>query len=173
MQTAHRAKSIPLRTEQIILFWISGQLFGVSSAAVQEVRSSDSLPGLSNQLVMEGLDKVRQITKRGETTLYVVDGARHFGLPNSSGLLVFVLRNTRTALLVDGIEKMTAMTRLQALPKAFRREERSWYRGLTALDQTVVPIIQPEGFLSPQELAQLDASVAEKAFLADFGEEAN
>jgi len=172
MQTAHRAKSVPVRTEQIILFWISGQLFGVSSSAIQEVRSSDSLSGPSGEIFADALNKVRQITKRGDTTVYVVDGARHFGLQSTSGALVFVLRDTRTALLVDGIERMTTMTRLQALPKAFRSDERKWYRGLTALDQTVVPIIHPEGFLTPEEIAELDLSVAaKKLHLSDSSEE--
>ena len=88
--------------------------------------------------------------RRGEHTLYVVNGALHFGLPPSPAALVFVLRRTRTALLVDGIEKMTTMTRLQALPQAFCNEERNWYRGLTALDQTVVPVVKPEGFSRPK-----------------------
>ena len=54
---------------------------------------------------------------------------------------------------------MTTMTRLQALPLSFCHEERQWYRGLTALDQTVVPVVKPEGFLSPDELALLDAAL--------------
>ena len=54
---------------------------------------------------------------------------------------------------------MTAMTRLQALPLSFCHEERRWYRGLTALDQTVVPVVRPEGFLSDEELLMLDASL--------------
>jgi len=70
-----------------------------------------------------------------------------------------VLRNTRTALLVDGIERMTTMTRLQALPLSFCHEERQWYRGLAALDQTVVPVVRPEGFLSDKELMMLDAAL--------------
>jgi hypothetical protein len=61
--------------------------------------------------------------------------------------------------LIDGIEKMTTMTRLQALPLSFCHEERQWYRGLTALDQTVIPVVHPEGFLSPEELALLDAAL--------------
>jgi hypothetical protein len=91
--------------------------------------------------------------------LFIVSGALHFDLPPSAGKLVFVLRKTRTALLVDGIEKMTAMTRLQSLPQSFCHEERQWYRGLTAIDQTVIPVVHPEGFLSPEELALLDASM--------------
>ena len=35
----------PLRTEQIILFRSSSQIFAISSGSVQEVRSVDSLAG--------------------------------------------------------------------------------------------------------------------------------
>ncbi len=48
----------------------------------------------------------------------------------AAGALIFVLRKTRTALLIDGIEKMATMTRLQALPLSFCREERRWYRNV-------------------------------------------
>jgi chemotaxis signal transduction protein len=72
--------------------------------------------------------------------------------------LLFVLRRTRTALLVDGIEKMTTMTRLQALPQAYCNEERTWYRGVTALDQNVIPVVNPEGFLNSEEIALLENS---------------
>ena len=100
---------------------------------------------------------MRHVVRRGDRSLFIVSGALHFDLPPSPGTLVFVLRKTRTALLVDGIEKMTAMSRLQALPKSFCHEERLWYRGLTTVDQTVIPVVNPEGFLSPEELALLDA----------------
>jgi hypothetical protein len=62
------------------------------------------------------------------------------------------------ALLIDGIEKMTTMTRLQALSGAFCHEERVWYRGLTVLDQNVIPVVNPQGFLTDQELLVLDAA---------------
>jgi chemotaxis signal transduction protein len=68
------------------------------------------------------------------------------------------LRKTRVGLLIDGIEKMTTMTRLQALSPAFCHEERVWYRGLTVLDQNVIPVVNPQGFLTEQELLQLDAA---------------
>jgi len=58
------------------------------------------------------------------------------------------------------------MSRLQALPLSFCHEERQWYRGLTALDQTVVPVVHPEGFLSPEELALLDAALLQADKLA-------
>lgn len=152
-------KAAPLRSEQIILFRIGSQLFALSSSSVQEVRSADSVLGGANKVTAPGIGKVQRFVRRGPNTFFIVDGAAHFGLPASQGILVFVLRNTRTALLVDSIEKMTAMTRLQALPLSFCHEERRWYRGLTALDQMVVPVLRPEGILSEEELLLLEAAL--------------
>jgi len=176
-------KSGPLRSEQIILFRIGEQLFALSSSSVQEVRSADSLCGGAYEISAPGVDKVRQFVRRGANTLFLVSGAAHFDLCAPDGILAFVLRNTRTALLVDSIEKMTAMTRLQALPLSFCHEERQWYRGLTALDQTVVPVVRPEGFLSDEELMKLDAALPPPEFASeepeaqddngDFGMELN
>ncbi len=163
MQFPSSAKTPSTLTEQIILFRVSGNLFAVSSGSVQEVRSVDSLAGSATEIKAPGLNKVRHIVRRGDKSLFVVNGALHFGLPLTSGLLVFVLRRTRTALLIDGIEKMTTMTRLQALPQAFCNEERIWYRGVTALDQNVVPVVRPEGFLTPEEIAILDHSLGASA----------
>ncbi|GAC1620825.1 MAG: hypothetical protein PVS2B2_16880 [Candidatus Acidiferrum sp.] len=160
MRPAPAAKSSAARTEQIILFRVSGQLFAISSASVQEVRSVDSLAGGAMDIPNPCLRKVRHVIRRGDKSLFVVNGTVHFGLPLAPAALVFVLRRTKTALLIDGIEKMTTMTRLQALPLAFCHEERGWYRGLTALDQSVIPVVNPEGFLSEEELQLLDESQA-------------
>ncbi len=159
MRLAAPAKSSPAKTEQIILFRVSGQLFAVSSASVQEVRSADSMSGAAMEISAPGLRKVRHVVRRGDRSLFIVNGAMHFGLHAAEGALLFVLRKTRTALLIDGIDKMATMTRLQALPLSFCHEERQWYRGLTALDQSVVPVVKPDGFLSPEELALLDAAL--------------
>ena len=159
MRAAAPTRSAPARTEQIILFRISGHIFAVSSASVQEVRSADSMAGMTVDLNAPALRKVRHVAQRGDRSLFVVNGAAHFGLAPSPGALIFVLRKTRTALLIDGIEKMMTMTRLQALPQSFCHEERQWYRGLTALDQSVVPVVHPEGFLSTEELSLLDAAL--------------
>jgi len=159
MRLATPAKASPAKTEQIILFRVSGQLFAVSSASVQEVRSADSMSGAALDINVSGLRKVRHVLRRGDRSLFIVNAAMHFGLHAAEGAQLFVLRKTRTALLVDGIEKMTTMTRLQALPLSFCHEERQWYRGLTALDQTVVPVVHPEGFLSHAELTLLDAAL--------------
>lgn len=159
MPAAAPAKRRVARSEQIILFRISGQLFAISSHSVQEVRSADSLAGVAAEISSPALKKVKHIVRRGDKSLYVVNGALHFGLPVSPGVLVFVLRRARAAVLVDGIERMSTMSMLQAMPQAFCHEERRWYRGLTALDQNVVPVVNPEGFLTEEELALLDASM--------------
>ena len=159
MPPASAKPSSSPRSEQIILFRVGGQLFAISSASVQEVRSVDSLAGASAEISVPHLKKVRHTLQRGDKSLFVVNGAVHFGLPQTPGALVFVLRSTRTALLVDGIDKMTSMTRLQAIPQAFCRDERHWYRGLTAIDQAVIPVVSPDSFLTADELALLDSVV--------------
>jgi hypothetical protein len=175
MRLAAPAKSSPAKTEQIILFRVSGQLFAVSSASVQEVRSADSMSGAAMEISAPGLRKVRHVVRRGDRSLFIVNGAMHFGLHAAEGALLFVLRKTRTALFFDVIDKRPTMTRLQALPLSFCHEERQWYRGLTALDQSVVPVVKPEGFLSPEELALLDAALlqADSAAAAAALEEAD
>lgn len=152
------ARTLQPRAEQIILFRVSGQTLAISSASVQEVRSVDNIAGMAQELPDSTTRKVRHSIRRGDRTLYIVNAALHFGLQPQPASLVFFLRRTRAALLVDGIEKMTTMTRLQALSLAFQGEERNWYRGLTTIDQVVVPVVQPEGFLSLSELTLLEAA---------------
>src|SRR5262249_58172979 len=130
--------------EQILLFRGRGPPFATSSASVQEVRSVDNIAGMAQDLPDSTVRKVRHSIRRGDRTLYIVNAALHFGLQPEPAALVFFLRRTRTALLVDGIEKMATMSRLQALSLAFQGEERNCYRGLTALDQTVIPVVQPD-----------------------------
>lgn len=151
------SKPQPLRAEQIILFRAGGQLFAISSASVQEVRSVESVTSTGRVVSHPDIPKVQHFVQRGEASLYVVNAAMHFGLAPATPALVFVLRRTRTALLVDGIDRMANMTRLQALPQSFCHQERDWYRGLTALDQSVIPVINPDGFLTADELFALDA----------------
>jgi chemotaxis signal transduction protein len=154
-------KPSPARSEQIILFRSSNQVFAISSASVQEVRSVDSLAGVAAEISEPSVRTVRHVLRRGERCIFVVNVALHFGLRPSPAALIFLLRKSRVALLLDGIEKMTTMTRLQSLPAAFCHEERRWYRGLTVLDQNVLPVVSPDGFLTADELFLLDIA-AEK-----------
>jgi chemotaxis signal transduction protein len=167
MQAAATHKHAQPRSEQIILFRCSSEIFAISSASVQEVRSVDNLSGLETDVTESSVAKVRHALRRAGKNIYVVNGALHFGLRPSPPSLIFLLRNLRVALLIDGIDKMTTMTRLQALPTAYCHEERSWYRGLTVLDQNVVPVVNPQGFLSPEELMLLDLVSGDPGMPAD------
>jgi len=156
--------SHPLRTEQIILFRASTQVFAISSASVQEVRSVDSLSGVAVDINEPSLAKVRHALRRGDRHVYVVNAGVHFGLRPSPAALIFLLRKSRVALLVDGIEKMSTMSQLQALPGVFCHEERAWYRGLTVIDQNVIPVVHPGGFLVTDEISLLDALNGSRSF---------
>jgi chemotaxis signal transduction protein len=160
MRFESAGKQSKARSEQIILFRCSNQLLAISSASVQEVRSVDSLAGLATDITEPSIKKVRHALRRGERCIYVVNAALHFGLKPSPAALIFLLRKSRVALLVDGIEKMTTMTRLQAMPAAFCHDERRWYRGLTVLEQNVLPVVSPEGFLTQEELFLLDVAAS-------------
>src|SRR2546430_6197442 len=96
MRLAAPAKPGLAKSEQIILFRVSGQLFAVSSASVQEVRGIDSLSGVAKEISQPSLRKVKHVVRRGEYSVYVVNAAMHFGLPPAPPALVFVLRRTRT-----------------------------------------------------------------------------
>jgi hypothetical protein len=96
-----------------ILFRCSNQIFAISSASVQEVRSVDSLAGAACEVNESTISKVRHALRRGDRSIYVVNTALHFGLKPSPPALIFLLRKSRVALLIDGIEKAT-MTRLGA-----------------------------------------------------------
>ncbi len=153
------AKGRVIRPEQMILFRIGSQLFAISASVVQEIRSADSIGSAAADIQQPGLRKVRAHVRRGQRTLYLVHGGTLFGLPPSQAALVFLFRNRRAALLVDAIDRMAAITRLQAVPQAFCNEERNWYRGFVTIENAVIPVVNPDGLLLPQEIAQLDAGV--------------
>jgi chemotaxis signal transduction protein len=100
--------------------------------------------------------KVRHLVERSHRTYYVVSGCAHFGLLVTRPTLVLILRQIRTAVLVDSIERMADISSVHALPPAFQGAERQWYRGLAYLEDRVIPVIKPDGFLTPQEFARLD-----------------
>jgi chemotaxis signal transduction protein len=144
--------------ERVVLFHVSRQIFAIGAEAVQEVRSTDSLAGAAIEIENSELPKVRHTLERGRHTYYVVNACLHFGLPVSRPALVLILRHLRVAVLVDRIDRMAEIVALYALPEAFAGDERRWYRGLAYLDDTVMPVIEPAGFLSADDFRSLDHS---------------
>ena len=144
------------RREQVAVFSIAQYSFVISAASIQEIRSTDSLGGTVVDLDRPVLRKVRHIVERDARAYYVVSGYEHFHLPLSRPTTVLILRSAPVAVLVDRIEEMAEMRTLLALPQSFRGEERTWYRGLTVLDRKVLPVANSLGFLTAEELRQLE-----------------
>jgi chemotaxis signal transduction protein len=151
------------RTETVVLFYVANQMFAISADSVQEIRSTDSLAGAACEIENPELAKVRHTIDRGRRTYYVVNAGMHFGLPVTRPELVLILRQFRAALLVDRIDRMADISAVHALPLVFTGEERRWYRGLAYLDDSVIPVVEPTGFLTPQEFQRLDRASAAAA----------
>jgi len=143
-------------SEPAILFSVADQMFAISAQAVQEIRSTDGLVGEASEIHAPVLASVRHTLNHGRRNLYVVNACAHFGLPAARPALVLILRELRVAVLVDRIERMAGIPALHPLPKAFSGRERRWYRGLTYVDGQVIPVIDPQGFISAAEFEQLD-----------------
>jgi chemotaxis signal transduction protein len=160
------------RTEPVILFLVSGQTFAISASAVHEIRSTDSLSGTATEISHSPVPKVGHLLRRGRRAYYVVNACEHFRLPASRPTLVLVLRSVPVAILVDRIDRMEAMSLLMALPHAFCGAERVWYRGITLMDEDVVPVLNPAGFLTEQQSFLLEAVLAAGDSAADENERA-
>lgn len=143
-------------SEQMILFGIATRMFAIAAESVQEIRSTDSLAGSANEIDQTEIPKVRHTLERNHQTYYVVNAGTHFGLPVTRPTLVLILRQLRVAVLVDRIERMAEISVVHALPRAFMGDERRWYRGLTYVDDHVIPVVQPSGFLTFDEFQRLD-----------------
>jgi chemotaxis signal transduction protein len=147
------------RSEPVILFFVANQMFAIAVDSVQEIRSTDSLAGAANEIEQPVSPKVRHTIERARRTYYVVNAGTHFGLPVTRPAFVLILRQLRVAVLVDRIERMAEVTAVHPLPGAFTGEERRWYRGLAYVDDVVVPVVEPTGFLTSEEFRLLDRTV--------------
>lgn len=144
------------RRETVILFFVARQMFAIAADSVQEIRSTDSLSSAANEMEQSVVLKVRHTIERNRRTYFVVNAATHFNLPVTRPALVLILRELRVAVLVDRIERMAEIPAVYALPQAFSGPERRWYRGLAFVDDVVIPVIQPAGFLTLEEFQELD-----------------
>jgi chemotaxis signal transduction protein len=148
----HRSR----RPEQVILFLVSHQTFAIAADAVKEIRSTDSLAGAAIEFESPEVPKVRHVIERGHRTVYVLNGCAHFHLPVTRPALALVIRQFRVAFLVDSVERIAEIPAVYTLPLAFSGEERTWYRGLAYIEDRVIPVVQPAGFLTREQFEQLD-----------------
>jgi chemotaxis signal transduction protein len=165
-------------TEDMIVFIVHGSRFAIAASAVDEIRNLDGLlphesGGRASKarftLIRQDNDREHNAPAngarrnvgnpaRGDDVYFVVEASAHFHVPVSKSSRVLLLRDCSTAVLVDGIERMMQVSAIIPLPKAFSGEEQMWYRGLTVVDEQVIPVINPGAFLSKAEVATLQSS---------------
>jgi chemotaxis signal transduction protein len=157
-----RRRSSLSQRESAILFSVAGMVFAIAADAIDEVRNLDGLVPCDLASAYQRLEKVRFTLERQGRRYFVVDAGVHFGIPTAGAQAtrLMVMRNIPVAVLVGGIERMHDIAAMRALPAAFRGDERRWYRGLTVLKGKVVPVVNPDAFLTRAEFTLSEASHA-------------
>lgn len=141
----------------VILFTIGDKVFAIGAAEVNEIQSLQGMQSIGTQPRQFG--KVRHTLTREGKRYWVVDGNVHFGMMPTHSTRVLLLGGSPVALKVDAIVRMTEIPRVLPLPHAFHGEERTWYLGLALLDDTVVPVVNPESLLSHYDMTALEQSM--------------
>jgi len=136
------------RSEAVILFSVASTTFAISAAAVEEIRNAFGLRPLACNAAHGSLAKVRHTLQRGHKVFFVVDAAAHFHTALAAPTRLLMLRNSRVAVAVESIDRMAEIHALYPLPTAFRGDERRWYRGLALVAGRIVPVVDPEVFLT-------------------------
>ncbi len=136
------------RSEAVILFAVASTTFAISAAAVEEIRGASGLRPLACDAAHGSLAKVRHTYQRGRKVFFVVDAGAHFHTALAAPTRLLMLRNSRVAVAVESIDRMAEIHALYPLPAAFRGDERRWYRGLALVAGRIVPVVDPELFLT-------------------------
>lgn len=155
----HRPKPRSTPQEGVILFTVGGFKFAIAAGSVKEIRGTTGLHEFKLRGVDAQMDKLRFTLERDGTTFFVIDAKRYFHLNQSVPGRVLILRTSATALLVDSTDRMLDITALHALPRAFTQDERGWYRGLAVVNGEVVPVVNPDSFLTKGERELLRAGL--------------
>lgn len=133
--------------EPAILFALGAVTFAIAAKEVDEIRD---VAGLLPPGVTSPSPKVKFRLVREGKTYWVLDASEHFHMVSSRSSRVLVLRNASTAVLVERIDRMAAISAVLPLPPAFQGEERSWYRGLTIIEENAisraVPVVNADTF---------------------------
>ncbi|HEY7403636.1 MAG TPA: chemotaxis protein CheW [Candidatus Angelobacter sp.] len=150
---------VQLAREDVIVFAVGGFRFAIAAGAVQEIRDMEGLQAFTLGGISAQIAKLSHTLERAGTTYFVVDAAKHFGLPPAQPSRVMILRNATTAVLVDSTDRILEISTLHALPRAFTHEERSWYRGLAVVNGAVMPVVNHNAFLNKADLDVLRAGL--------------
>jgi chemotaxis signal transduction protein len=142
------------RGEAMILFAVAHYTFAISAAAVDEIRDAVAMKPFAPSPRFRVPTVLHTLT-RDSRTAFVVNANMHLRLLPSPITRVLLLRNAPIGLAVGETHRMTEISLLYALPRAFTGEERSWYRGLALIDDNVVPVINPAVLLDNAQLERL------------------
>lgn len=137
--------------EAVILFAVGGHTFAAPAAEVDEIRDLHGTESIETVMHKTSVSKVVATLERSGKSYFVVDAARHFHLPHANASRLMVLREQPIAVRVESIDRMAEIGKTLPLPKAFRGEERRWYRGLVVMGEQVVPVVQMSSFLTAAE----------------------
>lgn len=156
----HSRKHAPLNGEAVILFAVGGFTFAAPATEVDEIRDLHGTESIESTTQRTSVAKVVATLDRSGRTYYVVDGARHFRLGGSTASRMMILRGQPIAVRVESIDRMAEIGKTLPLPKAFRGDERRWYRGLVLIGEQVVPVVNMTSFLTPAEQVIAKATLA-------------
>jgi chemotaxis signal transduction protein len=154
--------------EAVILFTVGDTRLAIAAAAVEEIRNTEGLRPLSTwSRLRTRIPKLAYVLERSGRSYPVVDACFHFQILPAAATRLLVLRHPAVAVLVQQIDRMAELTAIYAVPRAFTGEERAWYRGLALMadtrgDPQVVPVVNPEAFLTDAEARLLASAAAAK-----------
>ena len=152
MKIARQSRKLGARHgEAVILFAVGGHTFAAPAAEVDEIRDLHGTEPMESVTQRTSVSKVVATLERSGKTYFVVDAAQHFRLSHSNASRLMVLRGQPIAVRVESIDRMAEIGKMLPLPKAFRGEERRWYRGLVLTGEQVVPVVQMASFLTAAE----------------------
>ncbi len=164
MKIAQQSRKHALRHgEAAILFAVGEYRFAAPAVEVDEIRDLHGIESIESATQKTSVSKVVARFERSGQTYLVVDAARHFRLAASVPSRLMVLRGRPIAVRVENIERMAEIGKTLPLPKAFRGEERRWYRGLVLIGEQVVPVVQTSSFLTAAEQVIAKATLARPA----------
>ena len=142
--------------ETVVLFTVGEGRFAIAASAVQEVCGLEGLVALAPA---QRSRSVRHMLQRRDGTRLVVDARLYFGMSSGACQRLLLLRFPGVAVLVGSVDRMQEITALYSLPRAFRGQERQWFRGLSLLHDGVVPVVdanalvaEPGRMRAPSEL---------------------
>lgn len=149
--TRERRKHSARHGEPVILFAVGEYTFAAPAADVDEIRDLQGIDSIAPATQRTSVSKVKATLERSNKPYYVVDASQHFRLGPATPSRLMVLRSQPVAVLVDSIDRMAEIELTVPIPRAFNGDERRWYRGLTILNDIVIPIVNTSAFLTLAE----------------------